>query len=436
MSERTYVHDGALPLSAERRVNEACNRFELAWQAGRRPRIEDYLGEAPAPERPALLGELIALEIDLRQRAREAPSADEYRARFPADTLGSSLDALLADAFTPDSSLPSAQPTALGSLHEPSGEDTADPARPHAPERPPSGRAGRNLLYGEIGHGGMGTVFKGRDPDLGRELAVKMLHENHRDDPELVRRFLEEAQISGQLQHPGVVPVYELGRAADDRPFFTMKLVKGRTLADLLKQRANPRDGLPRFLTVFEQVCQTLAYAHARGVVHRDLKPANVMVGNFGEVQVVDWGMAKVLRGGTDGAPGREHQDHGEESTVICTARSGSTGEASRPGTILGTLSFMPPEQAGGEVDRIDERADVFGLGAILCTILTGQPPYTGRDASELQRKALRGDLADALARLDACGADAELTRLCKDCLAAERDDRPREGPRSASGGN
>src|SRR5439155_12137203 len=107
--------------------------------------------------------------------------------------------------------------------------------------------------------------------------------------------FLEEAQISGQLQHPGIVPVYELGAFADQRPYFTMKLVKGQTLATLLAQRGEPGQDRPRFLKVFEQVCQTLAYAHARGVIHRDLKPANVMVGKFGEVQVMDWGLAKVL---------------------------------------------------------------------------------------------------------------------------------------------
>ena len=139
----------------------------------------------------------------------------------------------------------------------------------------------------------------GRDGDLGRDLAVKVLLEAHKDKPELIRRFVEEAQIGGQLQHPGVVPIYELGTFADRRPFFTMKLVKGQTLAYLLQGRTDPADDLPRFLSIFEQVCQTMAYAHTRGVIHRDLKPSNVMVGGFGEVQVMDWGLAKVLpRGG------------------------------------------------------------------------------------------------------------------------------------------
>src|SRR6516162_7914304 len=145
----------------------------------------------------------------------------------------------------------------------------------------------------------MGAILKGRDTDLGRDLAVKVLLEAHRDRPEMVHRFVEEAQIGGQLQHPGIVPVYELGAFADRRPYFAMKLVKGQTLARLLAERKKPSDDLPRFLGIFEQVAQTVAYAHARGVIHRDLKPSNIMVGSFGEVQVMDWGLAKVMpRGG------------------------------------------------------------------------------------------------------------------------------------------
>ena len=149
----------------------------------------------------------------------------------------------------------------------------------------------------------------------------------HRDKPELIRRFLEEAQIGGQLQHPGIVPVYELGAFADGRPYFAMKLVKGRTLAELLaeSQDARPTD-LPRFLSIFEQVCQTMAYAHARGVIHRDLKPSNVMVGAFGEVQVMDWGLAKVLPRAARPTTPRPASTRDQE-TVIATARSGSDAD-------------------------------------------------------------------------------------------------------------
>ena len=206
-----------------------------------------------------------------------------------------------------------------------------------------------------------------------------------------------------------------------------MKLVKGHTLAALLDGRKDPASGLPRFLSVVEAVTQTVAYAHARGVIHRDLKPSNVMVGSFGEVQVMDWGLAKVLPRG--GASDDEMAGVGSPNeTVIATARSGSAdSDLSHPGSIMGTPSYMAPEQARGEIGRVDERADVFALGAILCEVLTGQPAFVGRSAAEIQRKAALGDLSDALRRLDGCGAERELAALAKDCLAREPEDRPRD---------
>jgi eukaryotic-like serine/threonine-protein kinase len=283
----------------------------------------------------------------------------------------------------------------------------------------------RLQLFGEIARGGMGAILMGRDVQLGRDLAVKVLLESHCEKPELVRRFVEEAQIGGQLQHPGVVPVYELGSFVDRRPFFTMKLVKGRTLSELIRSRSGNGGDLPRFLNIFESVCQTLAYAHARGVIHRDLKPANVMVGNFGEVQVMDWGLAKVLR--RDGESAENQADHADQlRTVIATVRPDSSADASQAGSVLGTPAYMAPEQARGEIEAVDERADVFGLGAILCEILTGQPAFVGRVVSETVRKAQRGELDEAFARLDGCGAEPELVALARDCLAPVYLDRPR----------
>jgi serine/threonine-protein kinase len=233
------------------------------------------------------------------------------------------------------------------------------PASPGMPA--PEARAERLRLLGEIARGGMGAVLRGRDEDLGRDLAIKVLLERHVANPDLVRRFVEEAQIGGQLQHPGIVPIYELGAFADRRPYFAMKLVKGRTLAELLADRGEPTEGLPRLLGIFEQVCQTVAYAHARGVIHRDLKPSNIMVGGFGEVQVMDWGLAKVLpRGGVadDAGAGKVP----DQETLIATARSGGDSDAdlSHAGSVMGTPSYMAPEQARGEVGAIDERADVI----------------------------------------------------------------------------
>jgi tetratricopeptide (TPR) repeat protein len=295
----------------------------------------------------------------------------------------------------------------------------------------------RYHLVGEVARGGMGAVFKGRDVDLGRDIAVKVMLEHHRGRADMLQRFVEEAQIGGQLQHPGVVPVYELNQTTDRRLYFTMKLVKGKTLTALLDEREP--DDLPRFLSVFEQVCQTVAYAHARGVIHRDLKPGNIMVGNYGEVQVMDWGLAKVLAQRDE--PG-QRRERPEEVTVIRTARSEcseSTGEA-RPkpgsqtlaGSVLGTPAYMAPEQARGEVDQLDERCDVFSLGAILCQLLTGRPPYTGSDVSTIFARSRRADLDEARHRLDACGADAALVSLAHGCLQPRKEDRPRDAGRVA----
>ena len=220
-----------------------------------------------------------------------------------------------------------------------------EPANP--PESPGlAARATRLEISGEIGRGGMGVVLRGRDPDLGRDLAVKVLRDDLRDSPEMVRRFVEEAQIAGQLQHPGIVPIHELGTFADDRPYFTMKLVKGRTLSQLLAEGRASEADRARVLGIFEQVCQTVAYAHSHGVIHRDLKPSNVMVGAFGEVQVMDWGLAKVLprRPRPTRAAGRAETPVPE--TVIATARSLSDSDLSSAGSVLGTPSYMAPEQA------------------------------------------------------------------------------------------
>jgi tetratricopeptide (TPR) repeat protein len=303
-----------------------------------------------------------------------------------------------------------------------------------ASELPPES-LGRFALAGEIGRGGMGCVLRGHDPDLDRDLAIKILLPAHRGHAELERRFLEEARIAGRLEHPGVPPVHELGRAEDGRPFFAMKLIRGQTLAELLREQTvgpassrpettagwkpAPQD-LPRFLAVFEQVCQTLAYAHAHGVIHRDLKPANVMVGKYGEVQVMDWGLAKVL----DEASRERKRPEDGPTAATGTFFPGSPG-LSQAGSVLGTPAYMPPEQARGQIDKLDERADVFGLGAILCEVLTGSPPFSRGETSVLIRRSARGEVGEAFSRLDGCGADSELVALARDCLAAEACDRP-----------
>jgi len=218
--------------------------------------------------------------------------------------------------------------------------------------------------------------------------------------------------VGGQLQHPGIVPIYGIGLEDDGRPRFAMKLIKGQTLAELLDSNPKKID----LLAVFEHVAQTMAYAHSRGVIHRDLKPANVMVGAFGEVQIVDWGFAKVL-GQEEVAPQPEH-------TVIATVRSSGEGSQSIAGSVMGTPAYMPPEQAMGRIEDLDERSDVFALGAILCEILTGEAPYTGNQKDQLIAAA-QCRLEKAHERLEAAEAADGLKQLALDCLQPLSGDRP-----------
>jgi len=290
------------------------------------------------------------------------------------------VDAGLRFAFTPPTPGPSA---AAG--------PSARPENPRAPDE-------RYELRGEIARGGVGVVFRGRDADLGRDVAVKILLERHLARSRIVERFLEEARIAGTLQHPGIVPIYDFGVLRDGRPFFTMRLVEGRTLAELLRARPSAESDRHRFLLIFERVCQAVAYAHARGVVHLDLKPANVMVGSFGEVQVMDWGLSRVL----------------------------AADDFAAAGSVMGTPGYLSPEAARGDVRALDERADVFGLGAILCEILTGRPPIPSESADEAFRSAAAGELSAARARLRHGVDDAALVELASRCLEATPDARPR----------
>ena len=312
--------------------------------------------------------------------------------------------------------------------------DDASPnriVRPNSPEMP-KGNHGRYHVQGEIARGGMGAILKGRDNDLGRDLAIKVLLANHKEKPEVLNRFVEEAQIGGQLQHPGIVPVYELGQFADQRPFFTMKLVKGQTLTAILADRNDMTTDRPKLLGIFEQVCQTIAYAHSKGVIHRDLKPSNVMVGAFGEVQVMDWGLAKVLAKGGVADELKSKLEQATVHSVIRTLRSEGSdasdgvGSETHYGSVMGTPAYMSPEQALGEVDRLDERADVFALGSMLCEILTGKPAYSADTPKEVYRKAARGNLDDAFRRLSNEVESDEITAICKRCLGIEPKDRPR----------
>jgi len=282
---------------------------------------------------------------------------------------------------------------------------------------------GRFRLEKEIARGGMGIIFQAQDLELDREVAIKLLLKFHLSKPHLARQFTNEARISGALQHPGIIPIYEVGLIEDQRPYFAMKLVQGETLAQLLAGRSAPDEDLPRLLKIFEQVCQTLSYTHSRGVIHLDIKPANVMVGEFGEVHLMDWGLA---RASPAHCPNQETDDVTHAATILAAATrlASHVNQTEVPErSVWGTPAYMSPEQARGQC--MDVRSDVFGLGAILCEILTGFPPHDGTRLVDVCIKAANGDLSFARSNLAACDADSVLVRLALRCLSPDPNQRP-----------
>jgi serine/threonine-protein kinase len=360
--------------------------------------------------RERLFDEAILAYLDARDAGR-APQREEFLARYPQ--IRAELCAFLDDEAEVGAALA--------------------PCR--ASDVPQTATAGlisfgHYQVCGVINRGGMGVILRCRDHILNRELAVKVLRTEFAGRPNFIARFQEEAQIASQLQHPGIAPVHELGTLPDGRPYFTMKLIGGRDLAALLRERPSPAHDLPRFLVIFQQVCQAVAYAHSKNVLHRDLKPSNVMVGEFGEVQVMDWGLGKVLT--SDGprledAPSQQDAAAGPEPSTVVevrTLRKGNAEAATEKGHVQGTLAYMPPEQARGEVEQQDRRCDVFSLGAILCEILTGKPPYVGQTRESLWEQAREARVDSAWARLEQSGAAAELVSLAKACLVREPKER------------
>jgi formylglycine-generating enzyme required for sulfatase activity/predicted Ser/Thr protein kinase len=287
------------------------------------------------------------------------------------------------------------------------GEDAAPPAQP--------ARGGeRYVVEREIGKGGMGRVLLAYDRDFRRRVAMKTLL-GSAESPARLSRFLEEAQATAQLEHPNIAPVYDLGKEASGAPFFTMKWIRGRDLKEILDAK-DPDRSLIGLVQILQQAAMGVHFANSRGVIHRDLKPHNVMVGDYGEVLVVDWGLAKILgRKDPDAAPAAE----GPPST-----ERGDEGRFTIEGSVQGSPAYMSPEQARGEVREIDARTDVFGLGAILYEILTSFPPYDDASSQVATGKARRGAVVPPSARAPDRAIPAALDAICGKALAPQKSDR------------
>ena len=291
----------------------------------------------------------------------------------------------------------------------------------------------RYLLEGEIARGGMGAILEVWDGDLRRRLAMKVAlgkgegsssSAANELDPRLLSRFLEEAQVTGQLEHPGIVPVHELGIDDNGVVFFTMQLVRGRDLEKVLKLVPDGLEGwsVTRALGVLLKVCEAMAYAHSKGAIHRDLKPANIMVGSFGEVYVMDWGLVRVL--GREDRHNVRVSDGERLETDRRTDAIGSESDAlyTMDGDVLGTPAFMSPEQARGDLGELDARADVYSVGAMLYRLLAGVPPY-GKGGPVETLLALREGPPAALSEL-APDAPAELVAITEKAMAREAGER------------
>ncbi|QDT48977.1 Serine/threonine-protein kinase PknD [Symmachiella dynata] len=432
-------------------------RFETAWQEGETPRITDFLPERKDDRWGVLVElvhvdlefrvksdnhirveryfdqfpewadhaddavELIAAEYNFRARDDSPPSLDEYRGRFPRlwDRL---LDRLTATFRAAGETLQGSR-----SQLDNDGEQTQIYGATGDPAVASTGNRGgfRYRIISNHASGGLGDVFLAHDSEVSREVALKQLKSQFADDPDSQARFLREAEITGGLEHPGIVPVYGMGAYGDGRPYYAMRFVRGGSFKAAI-ERYHEIVGvreleslrtlkLRKLLARFIEVCHAIDYAHSRGVVHRDIKPANIMLGKYGETLVVDWGLAKPIGRGTTSRSTDE---------VTLRPQSGSGSSATQMGSAVGTPAYMSPEQAAGQVDSLGPATDVFSLGATLYHLLTGQSPQTSLEVPVVIGRVTRGEFQ---LPSEVCGdVPAGLEAICLKAMALRPEDRYR----------
>jgi eukaryotic-like serine/threonine-protein kinase len=391
----------ALELERARRIHSFCEEFESRWRSGDRARIEDLLARAGDEDRQTLFRELLLLEIELRRESGEMPATVDYRDRFPQaltwiDDAFSAAAGSCAPGPSPNSRSPQSTisfhgiPTAI--THTPGGSPNGVRSAP----APALDFVGDYEILAEIARGGMGVVFKARHTGLKRLVALKMILSGQMASTDERERFLREAELAANLDHPNIVPIYEVSEF-QGRPFFSMKLVEGDSLSDQIeaKEKTGSRYDARSAAHLMATLARAIHYAHEQGFLHCDLKPSNILLDREGRPHVTDFGLAK---------------------------RASEDSAMSISGAILGTPSYMAPEQACGSRKGLSAATDVYGLGAILYELLTGLPPFRCRTVMETVVDVLERDPAPP--RELVTGVPRELETVCLKCLEKSPENR------------
>ncbi len=399
MSDRPSDNLGGLDIGLARQIDEVCRRFEAAWREGCQPRIDDYLVDVVDEGRPALRAELEALERDLRQAEENLPRPEASSATTP-EPLPAPPSSTVAEAPTiaPGTPLTSPLPgAATTDIHDnvtlpPREEATVDhistdSAHPDAAAPVRIRYFGDYELIREIARGGMGVVSEARQVSLNRKVALKMILAGQLAHETDVKRFYTEAEAAANLDHPGIVPIFEVGQH-EGQHYFSMGFIEGQSLSQRL---AGGPLSAREATELMVKVAEAIEYAHQRGVIHRDLKPANILVDAKGNPRVTDFGLAKKIQGD-----------------------SGLTGS----GQIMGTPSYMPPEQAGGKRGEVGPAADVYALGATLYALVTGRPPFQAATAMDTVLQVLSDEPVPPR-RLNPA-VDPDLETICLKAMSKE----------------
>ena len=419
-------------------LSEYRQRQRSAWESGQRVPIEQLLADRPELRDSAEgILDLIYAEICLREEHGESLTQEEYSQRFPQLSerirkLFEVHEALrsqrIAGQSETDVRLASGSEATLAHYAGETPRDQSDASGDLSVRLGGTAQssAARYRILRAHAKGGLGEVFVAKDGELHREVALKRIQSQHADNPDCRQRFLLEAEITGGLEHPSIVPVYGMGTDASGRPYYAMRFIRGDTLQDAIQQFHSTDAAIMgsgdrslqfrKLLARFLDVCNAIEYAHSRGVIHRDLKPANIMLGKYGETLVVDWGLAKSLGM-------RDSQTTIDRSILRPVAAVG--GELTQMGSMIGTPQYMSPEQAAGQVDQIGPRSDIYSLGATLYSLLTGGPPIFENPVQgvvELLAAVRRGAIRPP--RHVKADVPKALNAICRKAMALRPEDR------------